>query len=182
MLNTSDRVSPCRARLWRSSLGRSTSSVESSWRTLISPGRARSSDPCGPLTAIRPSDSDTSTPAGTGIGDLPIRLTSTSPHVTEDFAADLLAGRLAIGHQPGARGQDGDAQPPQHARQTVGCRVHTEPRLGHPPQPRDRALALRRVLHLDLQHAPRSPRLLADAEVLDVPLALEDAGERLLQL
>ena len=38
MLLTSERTRPCMARFWRSSLGRSTSSVSPSWRTVMSRG------------------------------------------------------------------------------------------------------------------------------------------------
>src|SRR3954468_3613743 len=109
MLANSDRVRPCNARFCRSSLGRSTTMLPSSWRTVISPGSSRWSEPCGPLTATTRPLTCTSTPDGTVIGDRPILLIS-SPHVTEDLAAHAATVRLAVGHEPVAGGKDRDAE------------------------------------------------------------------------
>src|SRR3954447_23553613 len=126
MLFTSDRMRPCRARFWRSSLGRSTINVESSWRTVISPGRARASVPCGPFTVTRPLLTCTSTPLGIAIGERPILLIalSPSPHVTEDLAAHATAVRLSVGHESLTGRQHGHTQPTEDPRQPVGGRVN----------------------------------------------------------
>ena len=74
MLATSERVSPCRARFWRWSSGRSTTRTSPSWRTVMAAGTARASSPCGPVTVtVLSSPRATVTPEGTGMGDRPIR-------------------------------------------------------------------------------------------------------------
>src|SRR5262245_8880798 len=120
MLLTRLRTRPCMARFCRSSSGRSTSRLPSSWRTVILPGISLSRVPFGHLTVMCPAAMVTSTPLGTGIGDLPIRLIEASPHVTEDLAAHALAASLSIGHEALARRQHRDAEPAQNAGDTVG--------------------------------------------------------------
>src|SRR4051794_24358110 len=148
----------------------------------MTPGRSRSSDPFGPATVMWRSAIVTVTPLGTGIGDFPIRLIDSSPHVAEDFAADALFTGLAIGQETAAGGDDGDAETSEHAGDLVGRRVHAEAGLAHAAQARDRALTLGRVLHRDGQDATGSPRIVGDLVALDVALALKDGGERLLLL
>src|SRR5437763_9451493 len=143
MLFTSDRVRPCRARCSRSSSGRSTRMVESSWRTVMSGGNARSSWPLGPLTMMRPAPIVTSTPDGSRMGERPTRDIS-SPHVAEDLAALATLARLAVGHEALVGGQDGDAEAAEHAGQPVGLCVDPQPGLRHPAQTRDRAIAIGR--------------------------------------
>src|SRR5688500_7999487 len=180
MLLTSERLRPCNARLWRWSSGRSTSSVPSSWRTLISPGSSRSSVPCGPFTATRRPSIVTSTPDGTGMGERPIRLIGASPHVTEDLAAHAALARLAVGHEPLAGREHGHAETAEHPRELVGLCVDTKAGLRHPTDARDRACALGRVLHLDLQHAAGATGVVLHGEAGDVALSFEDCGQRLL--
>src|SRR4051812_41039460 len=108
MLFTSERTRPCRARLWRSSLGRSTSSVASSWRMVIGSGIDRESVPCGPLTEMVPGAIVTSTPLGTGMGLRPMRDISGLPDVAEDLAADLALARFSVGHETLAGREHGD--------------------------------------------------------------------------
>src|SRR5258706_9904002 len=181
MLLTSDRVRPCSARFSRSSSGRSTRIVESSWRTLMTAGRSRSSWPLGPFTRTWPSPIVTSTPEGSGMGERPIRDIS-SPHVAEDLAALATLARLSVGHEALVGGQDSDTEAAQHAGQTVGLGVDAEPGLRHPAQAGDRAVALGRVLHRDLEEPARTSRVVAHGEALDIALALKDGRERLLQL
>src|SRR5262245_43855445 len=147
MLLTSERASPCWARFSRSSSGRSTRSWLSSWRTVITPGMGRASVPFGPCTVMFRSSIVTVTPSGTGIGALPTRL-MTSPHVTEDLAADAGLSRVAIGQQPAAGGQDSDTEPAENTRDLVGLRVDAQTRLAHAAEAGDRALPLGRVLHV----------------------------------
>src|SRR5262245_1245606 len=129
MLLTSERVSPCRARCSRSSSGRRTWRTPSSSDTVMSGGSVRDSSPRGPFTDTRRSSRVTVTPAGTGMGDRPIRDMSTylpSPHVAEDFPADPALARLLVGEEPLARGQDRDAEPSEDPGQPVGFGVHPQ--------------------------------------------------------
>src|SRR5581483_5362962 len=183
MLFTSERVRPCWARFSRSSSGRSTTSVVSSWRTVITPGMSRSSVPFGPATLMRRSSIDTVTPLGTAIGARPMRdMTSPLPDVTEDLAADAGPPRFAVGQQPAAGGQDGDTETAEHTRHLVGLRVDAQTRLAHAAQAGDRALPLGRVLHVDGEDAARATDVVGHREPLDVALLLEDGGECFLLL
>src|SRR5688500_14769298 len=173
MLFTSERVRPCRARFWRSSFGRSTKIVESSWRTVISPGISRSRLPWGPFTRTTRPSSVTSTPEGTGMGDLPMRLIGGSelPDETEDFAAHAGLASLSIGHEATAGGHHGDTQTTEHSGQGVGLGVHAEAGLGHALDPGDRPGAVLGVLHRDRQDLAGPLGVVGDGEVLDVALA-----------
>ena len=82
MLNTSERASPCSARCSPRSVGRLTSIWSSSCSTVMSRGMRSVSSPLGPLTRTRSVSMDTVTPAGTGMGCLPMRLIAArSPHL-----------------------------------------------------------------------------------------------------
>src|SRR5205823_5397308 len=116
------------------------------------------------------------------MGDLPIRLMSSSPHVTEDLAANLALAGLAVGHQALARRQHGDAKTTEDTGQLVGLDVDPETWLRDPAQPRDGADAVGRVLHADLEHAAGPAGIVGDGPALDVALALEDARQGLLEL
>src|SRR5688572_12011420 len=175
MLLTSERVRPCSARFRRWSSGRSTRSVPSSWRTVISPGSSRSRLPCGPFTATRRPSTLTSTPEGTAMGERPIRLIVASPHVAEDLAAHPAPPRLGVGHESLAGREHGHAQTAEHPRELVGLCVDTKAGLRHPTDARDRACALGRVLHLDLQDASGPARVVLHGEGGDVALTFEDA-------
>src|SRR5581483_12427386 len=97
--------------------------------------KRRASVPFGPLMVSRPSSPGvTVTPAGTGIGRLPIRdmvsvLSSFLPDVAENFAADAVLARLAVGHDALRRGENGDTQAAQHAREFVFAAVDAQARL-----------------------------------------------------
>src|SRR5687767_2170307 len=94
----------------------------------MSPGSSQFNEPLGPLTSsVRP-ESLMATPAGIGMGALPIRDMVASPHVTDDFAADALFTRVTVGHQPFARRNDGDAETTQHTRDLTGLGVDTKAR------------------------------------------------------
>src|SRR5688500_9147634 len=136
MLLTSDRTRPCMARFWRSSFGRSTSSSSPSWRKVISPGMSRSRVPFGPFTVSWRPAIVTSTPLGTGMGDLPIRL-MTSPHEAEDLAAHVALARFAVGHEPLAGREHGHAQAAEDPRDLRGLAVDAQAGLGHATQAGD---------------------------------------------
>src|SRR5437879_7635333 len=182
MLLTSERTRPCSARLRRSSFGRSTRSWPSSWRIVIGSGTTRDNVPCGPFTVTVPGAIVTSTPLGTGMGERPIRLMSSSPHVAEDFAADLALARFTVGHESLAGREHGHAETSEHAGQLVGAAVDPQAGLGHPLDAGDRACTLGRVLHANGQRLAGLAGGLGHAEALDVALALQDGREGLLQL
>src|SRR6516164_5101529 len=135
---------------------------------------SRSRVPWGPLTETWRSVTLICTPFGTGMGARPIRDTAGLPDVAEDLAADLALTRLAVGEETLAGGQDGHAEPAEHARQAVGAGVDAEAR--------DRARAVGGVLHLDLEDPARATRVVVHGEPLDVPLPGEQGGQRLLEL
>src|SRR5215831_11113710 len=167
MLFTSERVRPCSERFSRSSSGRSTRRVSPSWRTTMAPGTGRDSWPFGPFTVTAPPAMVTSTPLGTVIGALPMRLTgASSPHVAEDFAAHAALARLTVGHEPLAGRQDGHPEPAEHTRHPVGLGVHPETGLRHPAQTLDGAVAFGRILHRDREHVAGPVLGGGDAEAL----------------
>src|SRR5262245_52144560 len=180
MFAISDRVRPWSARSSPRSVGRVTIS-SSSWRsTFIRTGTCCVSSPSGPLTITRPGSMAMLTPAGTGIGRLPILLMSRSPDEGDDLAADAALSRGAVGDEPARSREDRGAHPAQDARQPVLSRVDAAAGLGHALQVGDHALAAAAVLQLDDELVERLAAL--DVVVLDVALLLEEAGDLDLQL
>src|SRR5579875_2824482 len=170
MLLTRVLVRPCSARLVRSSSGRSTRRLPSSWRTVISPGRSRSSVPLGPLTVTWRSARVTSTPDGTVMGVRPMRdmEAPSSPDEAEDLAADTALARLTVGEQPLAGGQDGDAEAAEDARQLVGGGIDAQAGLGHPADAGDGPGTVGGVLHAQLEHPAGPVAVGVHVEALDV--------------
>src|SRR6476620_4122415 len=131
MLLISERVSPCRARLSRSSLGRFTSRVPSPFSTVMGAATVWLRVPLGPLTVTVRSWTCTSTPAGTGTGSLPMRdIASTSaswsPDVGEDFPTHTLAVGLTVGQQALAGRDDRDAETTEDLGQAGALGVHAQ--------------------------------------------------------
>src|SRR4051812_11285279 len=106
MFATSERVRPWSARSSPRSVGRVTVIVPSLCSTFIRCGTSCESSPSGPLTITRPGEIDTETPAGTSIGERPMRLISGLPDETDDLAADPALLRGPAGHQSARGGQD----------------------------------------------------------------------------
>src|SRR6478735_649192 len=132
MLLISERVSPCRARLSRSSLGRFTSRVPSPFSTVMGAATVWLRVPLGPLT---------------GTGSLPMRdIASTSvswsPDVGEDFPTHALLVGLTVGEQPLAGRDDGDAEAAEHLGQRGVLGVHAQAGLAAPAYAGDGALAV----------------------------------------
>ena len=73
----------------------------------------------GPFTAMCAPEIVTSTPLGTGIGDLPMRDMSDHHHEAEDLAADLALARLPVGQQSLAGREHRHAQPAEDAGTSV---------------------------------------------------------------
>src|SRR5919198_2766761 len=179
MFATSVRVSPCSARSSPRSVGRLTTSSPSRCSILMRAGTCCESSPSGPFTWTRPGESATLTLAGSSIGLFPIRLISSLPDETDDFAADSALGRRAARDEAARRRQDRRPHPAEHARQAILARVDPATGLRDPPEPGDHALAIAPELELDDQGI--EALALLDAEVPDVALLLEDAGDLLLQ-
>src|ERR1700675_3142349 len=176
MLLTRVRVSPWSCLWVFCSVGRVTTSVESSRLTVISGCRARLSVPFGPVTVtLRPS-MVTSTFDGTGMGRRPMRdMSYRLPDEREDFAAQLRLTRLLAGHDPLARADDDDAEAAQHARDVRLARVDAQAGLADPLEAGDDRDLPVDVLEGDAQVGGRAVLLLAD--VGDEAFVLEDAGD-----
>src|SRR6476619_3607095 len=129
MLATRVRDKPCRARLWRSSLGRVTVSTPASSRA-ISIGGAIECDsvPLGPRTVTSWPSMLTSTPAGMVIGSLPIRDMASAPlpDEGEDFPAHAPLGGLTVSQQAGRRRDDRHAESTEGSRQAARLGIDTE--------------------------------------------------------
>src|SRR3954468_20668566 len=191
MLLISDRVSPCRARLSRSSLGRFTSRAPSPFSTVMGAATAWVRVPLGPLTVTMFAWTCTSTPDGTGTGSLPMRdIASTSassscsgsPDVGEDFPTYTLAVGLTVGEQALAGRDDRDTEAAEHLGQRGVLGVHAQAGLADPAYAGDGALTVAAVLELDLQRLADHVLVVRDVEGGDVALLLEDLGQALLQL
>src|SRR5712691_595311 len=180
MLATRARAMPCSARACRWSASRLRTTVLFSTRALSSGGMAWASLPLGPSALTRPFSTWTFTPWGMTTGFLPIRdIVSLSPHVGEDFAADLLLAGLAVGHDTPGRRHDRHAHAAQDGRDLVVTDVDPPSRRGHAHQPRDHLLVGRAVLEIDAERVLLL--VLEHAVVLDEALALEDLGHAQLE-
>src|SRR6266508_753744 len=150
MFASSDRVSPCSARVAFSSSLRATTSDVSCCATLTSGWNVFASSPLGPLTFTVWPSIFTSTPFGMLTGRRPIRLISLSllPDVCEDFPAQSLALGLAPGHQTGRRRDDGDPESAEDARHLRLARVDAQAGTAYAAQAGDRGGLAADVLHL----------------------------------
>src|SRR5258708_4248631 len=174
MLATRVRVSPCSERCTRESVGRSTVTVPSARLMRMAAGIVRARAPRSPLTLTWLPSTVTSTPGGTVIGILPMRDTG-SPHVGDDFAAQLGALRGAPGHQSVRGRDDGDAQPAEHAGDLTLARVDAQARPADAAQPGQSASLGVRRLERDAEHLLRC--LTAHRVRLDEPLLAEHARD-----
>src|SRR5688500_3659332 len=178
MLATSARMVPDMALAWRELPSALHSSTSPLFSTATLGSAARAMVPSGPLTEIWPEATLTSTPLGTGMGNFAMRDMAVLGDDAEDFAADAVGAGLAVGHDAARGRQDGDAQAVQDARNVVAAAVDAQAGLGDALQALDhRAAGV--VLEGDAQllHHP----VLAQREVLDVALVLQDLGDRRLQ-
>src|SRR5262245_5623928 len=172
------RVRPWSARSSPRSVGRVTVIVPFSCSIFIRVGTDCESSPSGPLTITRPGETETFTPAGTSMGCLPIRLMSL-PHEANDLSTDAALLRRSAGDHAGRRGEDRRPHPTEHPREPVLARVDAAARLGDPLEVGDDALAVPAEPQLD--HEGIEALALADVEVADVSLLLEQAGDVLLE-
>src|SRR5712691_2273616 len=135
--------------------------------------------PSGPATCTRPGSMETVTPPGISIGLFPILLMAL-PDEAHDFAAEPALLRRAARHEARRGGQDRDAHPAQHARETVFPRVDPAARLRHALQAGDDPLAVAAELEVDDQGI--EGLALLDVIVPDVALLLQEAGDLHLHL
>src|SRR5580700_3049406 len=136
MLATRVRVSPCIDRWMRAFEGRSTVINPGSTLMSIEGTKVRCSVPRDPVTLRRlPVSRATSTPAGTGIGSLPMRdIRNASPHEGDDFAAQPGALGCATGHQTARRGDDRHAEAAEHPGDLRLARVDAQAGPADPAQ------------------------------------------------
>src|SRR4051812_32879163 len=102
------------------------------------------------------------------------------PDESDDLAADPALLRGSARDEPGGRGQDRDAHPAQHARETVLPRVDPTARLGNALQAADDPLAIPAELEVDDQGIEGFALL--NVVVADVALLLHEAGDLHLHL
>src|SRR3954469_11389028 len=145
MLATSDRVKPCSARCSPRSVGRVTTICSPSWATVMSLGMRSPSVPRGPLTDTNSGSMETVTPAGSGMGFLPMR-DMALPDVRHDLAADARVAGLVAGHDASGRGDDRGAHAAEHLRDLARAGIRAAARTRDAPQAGDRRAAIRRVL------------------------------------
>src|SRR5512134_634678 len=170
------RVSPCRARCSPRSEGRVTTIVPSSRSTLMSRATRSWSSPLGPFTRTSSGSIVISTPSGTVMGCLPMRLTGASlPDPRDQLAADAGAARVVTGHDTTGGGHDRRPHPALHLRDAPGVDVAAPARLGQALHAGDNGPPVLGVLELHAQRAAH-PRGL-DVVGLDVALLGEDARE-----
>src|SRR5512135_2292285 len=166
MLATRVRDRPCSALCLAVSVGRSTTTVPPSTFTASSGWSRRVSSPFGPLTVTVCPDAVAETPAGRGTGFLPMRdMAAPLPDHRQELAAEVRLARLAIGHQPLRRREDGHAQAVAHAGDLPHAHVTPQPRRRDPPQLADDRLVALVVLQVQAQQAVAA--VVQDLEVLE---------------
>src|SRR5262245_13600598 len=121
---TSARIVPDMAFAWLE--------LPSALKTMLSPSfftstfgsAGRPIVPSGPFTEMFPEAMVTSTPFGTGTGYLAIL--DISGHDAENFAANAVGARLAVGHHAARSRQNGDAEPVHHLRNIVAAAIDAQ--------------------------------------------------------
>src|SRR5215210_7372884 len=156
------RVSPCRARCSPRSVGRVTRIWPSSCLTSMSRATRSASWPFGPLTRTSSGSTSISTPSGTSIGCLPMRLIACLPDPRDQLAADPRAVRVVAGHHAAGGGDDRRAHAAEDPGDVLRIHIAAPAGLREALEPGDHGLAVLRVLQPHVQ-------LLADARGLDRP-------------
>src|SRR3954469_25956136 len=136
MFATSERVSPCSARWSRRSDGRETVICPSPCSIFMSRETRSESSPFGPLTRTRSGSIVSSTPEGTTIGCLPIRLMAL-PDLRDKLAADAVAACVGPGREAARGGNDRGAHAAEHGRDVARVHVDAATRLGNALDSRD---------------------------------------------
>src|SRR5205823_2784918 len=185
MLATSVRVRPCSARCSPRSVGRVTTIWSSLCSIFMSRWTLSESSPRGPLTVTRSGSTATVTPAGTGMGCLPMRdmLDTGLPDLGHHFAAHAGDPRLVSGHHTPRRRDDRRAHDALHARDVRVVDVGALPRARDALQPGDDRLARLGVLERDVQVlSGTAGRGVAHLVVLYVALLAQDPRDLAAQL
>src|SRR5215472_7426068 len=180
-LLTSARASPWTAAC--ESFSRIATRLLSCCSTRMPAGSGVSSLPFGPATATVLPSIFTVTPLGRGIGFFPIldiAVSSQLPDFAEDLAAHAFFAGLATGHHASRRGQNVDAQSPEHARNLRPPHVNPAAGAGNPLHFRDRGFIVAAVLQIDAHDLVSV--FFRCLEVRDVALFLQNAGNLQLQL
>src|ERR1700726_266440 len=124
MFATSERVSPCSALCSPRSVGRVTISCSPSWVTSMSRLMRSESSPLGPFTRTDSGSIETVTPAGTGMGCLPILdISSSSPDLRQDLAAHARGASVMAGHHATRGRHDRGAHAAEYLRDVLGVDV-----------------------------------------------------------
>src|SRR3990167_10563308 len=153
MLATSARARPCSARTLRSSLAREMTTWSPSSFALSPAGTGWACLPFGPSARTVLPSTWTFTPCGMLTGFRPIRdIRPPSPHVGEDFAADLLLAGGPVGDDAARGRQERHPHAGQNRRDLVVRDVDPPARRGHAHEPGDHLLIPRAVLEVDAQH------------------------------
>src|SRR6185369_5257327 len=163
------------------SLAATNDTLSPSTLTVTCGVRACLSVPSGPFTVTASLSTVTWTLSGTTTGYFAIRdiCRRSLDHDAEDFAADTRLARAAVGHHAPRGRHDGDTEPVHHARDVVAAAIDAQPRARDALDLLDHGLA-GVVLEADLDHGMAV--LVADREVLDVALVLQDLGDGALHL
>src|SRR5688572_9459723 len=136
--------------------------------------------PSGPFTITSLGFTVTWTLSGTAMGYLAIRdMAAPLDDDAEHFAAEAGGTRLAVGHDALRRRHDRDPEPVHHAGDVVAVLVDAQPRARDALDLLDHRLA-GVVLEPDFHHGLALE--VAQGEVLDVALVLQDLGDGLLHL
>src|SRR5262245_26702659 len=146
--------------------------------TAVSGSIWRSRTPFGPSARTRPSATCTFTPAGTGIGSLPIRDMIDLPHRADDLAADVLTSGDPVGQDTFRRRQHVHPEPAAHRGDLVDGDIDAEARTAHAPEPGDHRAPLSVVTKVEAEDVPRGG--VDHAGAGEVALVDEHAGDCLL--
>src|SRR5437016_3986128 len=109
------------------------------------------SSPLGPFTRTCSSSIATVTPAGTGMGCLPIRDTAPrSPDLRQELAADTRGASVVAGHHAARGRHDRGTHATQDPRDLLGVDIRPLPRTRDAAQAGDRRAPVLGVLEADL--------------------------------
>src|SRR5271170_6116796 len=140
----SERASPWKRAPSRPPMVGWTATPPASTFTVTFGGSSRVSCPFGPFTSIFPFATAAVTPFGRATGRLPVRdsrsaspwlsvsvgfacAVMVSPNLAEELAANALATRFLVGHDPAARAQDGHAHARADTRNAIEAHVDPAP-------------------------------------------------------
>src|SRR5580704_6957938 len=144
MFATSVRVRPWSARCSPRSVGRVTTIWSSTCSTFMSRLTRSESSPLGPLTRTISGSIATVTPAGTGMGCLPMRdmlVSGGLPDLRHNLAANARVAGIVAGHNASRRRDDRGSHPALDAGNVVVVDIRALARARYALQARDHGLA-----------------------------------------